>query len=147
MDWGNLMKQSVTVGAQSLWSGRHGCNKWSQYGCAIAMSYPEINLRHNGHWPLTCMFLSLDLQLMRFTYLARTPLTALICTGACDSSYTVRIFETATVSVYMRQKIYSHVNILIWHKREDIQLHTAWHNCSVRGCCNIRYPPLIHYTS
>ena len=36
------MKQSVTVGAQLLWSGRYGCNN-GRYGCTIVMSYIEIN--------------------------------------------------------------------------------------------------------
>ena len=38
VDWWNLMKQSVTVGAQLLWSGRYGCNN-GRYGCTIVMSY------------------------------------------------------------------------------------------------------------
>ena len=32
------MKQSVTVGAQLLSSGRYGCNN-GLYGCTIVMSY------------------------------------------------------------------------------------------------------------
>ena len=66
MDWWNLMKQSVTVGAQLLWSGRYGCNN-GRYGCTIVMSYIEINkavsqwlltfnLCVSVTWPLTCAF-------------------------------------------------------------------------------------------
>ena len=60
------MKQSLTVGAQLLWSGRCGCNN-SRYGCTIVMSYIEINkavsqwlltfnLCVSVTWPLTCAF-------------------------------------------------------------------------------------------
>ena len=60
------MKQSVTVGAQLLWGGRHGCNN-GRYGCTIVMSYIEINkavsqwlltfnLCVSVTWPLTCAF-------------------------------------------------------------------------------------------
>ena len=60
------MKQSVTVGAQLLWSGRYGCND-GRYGCTIVMSYIEINkavsqwlltfnLCVSVTWPLTCAF-------------------------------------------------------------------------------------------
>ena len=66
MDWWNLMKQSVTVGAQLLWSGRYGCNN-GRYGCTIVMSHIEINkavsqwlltfnLCVSVTWPLTCAF-------------------------------------------------------------------------------------------
>ena len=66
MDWWNLIKQSVTVGAQLLWSGRYGCNN-GRYGCTIVMSYIEINkavsqwlltfnLCVSVTWPLTCAF-------------------------------------------------------------------------------------------
>ena len=66
MDWWNLMKQSVTVGAQLLWSGRYGCNN-GRYGCTIVMSNIEINkavsqwlltfnLCVSVTWPLTCAF-------------------------------------------------------------------------------------------
>ena len=66
MDWWNLMKQSLTVGAQLLWSGRYGCNN-GRYGCTIVMSYIEINkavsqwlltfnLCVSVTWPLTCAF-------------------------------------------------------------------------------------------
>ena len=66
VDWWNLMKQSVTVGAQLLWSGRYGCNN-GRYGCTIVMSYIEINkavsqwlltfnLCVSVTWPLTCAF-------------------------------------------------------------------------------------------
>ena len=65
-DWRNLMKQSVTVGAQLLWGGRYGCNN-GRYGCTIVMSYIEINkavsqwlltfnLCVSVTWPLTCAF-------------------------------------------------------------------------------------------
>ena len=64
--WWNLMKQSLTVGAQLLWSGRYGCNN-GRYGCTIVMSYIEINkavsqwlltfnLCVSVTWPLTCAF-------------------------------------------------------------------------------------------
>ena len=60
------MKQSVTVGAQLLWSSRYGCNN-DRYGCTIVMSYIEINkavsqwlltfnLCVSATWPLTCAF-------------------------------------------------------------------------------------------
>ena len=60
------MKQSVTVDAQLLWSGRYGCNN-GRYGCTIVMSYIEINkavsqwlltfnLCVSVTWPLTCAF-------------------------------------------------------------------------------------------
>ena len=60
------MKQSVTVGAQLLWSSRYGCNN-GRYGCTIVMSYIEINktvsqwlltfnLCVSATWPLTCAF-------------------------------------------------------------------------------------------
>ena len=66
MDWWNLMKQSVTVGAQLLWSGRYGCNK-GHYAFTIVMSHIEINkavsqwlltfnLCVSVTWPLTCAF-------------------------------------------------------------------------------------------
>ena len=66
MDWRNLMKQSVTVGAQLLWGGRYGCNN-GRYGCTIVMSYIEINkavsqclltfnLCVSINSPLTCAF-------------------------------------------------------------------------------------------
>ena len=66
MDWRNLMKQSVTVGAQLLWGGCYGCNN-GRYGCTIVMSYIEINkavsqwlltfnLCVSVTWPLTCAF-------------------------------------------------------------------------------------------
>ena len=66
MDWRNLMKQSVTVGAQLLWGGRYGCNN-GRYGCTIVMSYIEINkavsqwlltfnLCVSVTWLLTCAF-------------------------------------------------------------------------------------------
>ena len=66
MDWWNLMKQSVTVGAQLLWGGCYGCNNGC-YGCTIVMSYIEINtavsqwlltfnLCVSVTWPLTCAF-------------------------------------------------------------------------------------------
>ena len=60
------MKQSVTVDAQLLWSGRYGCNN-GRYGCTIVMSYIEknkavsqwlltFNLCVSVTWPLTCAF-------------------------------------------------------------------------------------------
>ena len=60
------MKQSVTVGAKLLWSGRYGYNNGC-YGCTIVMPYTEINkavsqwlLTFNlcvyVTWPLTCAF-------------------------------------------------------------------------------------------
>ena len=60
------MKQSVTVGAQLLWSGRYSCNN-GRYGCTIVMSYIEVNkavsqwlltfnLCVSVIWPLTCAF-------------------------------------------------------------------------------------------
>ena len=60
------MKQSVTVGAQLLWSGCYGCNN-GRYGCTIVMSYIAINkavsqwlltfnLCVSVTWPLTCAF-------------------------------------------------------------------------------------------
>ena len=60
------MQQSLTVGAQLLWSGRYGCNN-GRYGCTIVMSYIEINkavsqwlltfnLCVSVTWPLTCAF-------------------------------------------------------------------------------------------
>ena len=66
MNWWNLVKQSGTVGAQLLWSGFYGCNNGC-YGCAIVMSYTEINkvvsqwlltfnLCVSVTWPLTCAF-------------------------------------------------------------------------------------------
>ena len=66
VDWRNLMKQSVTVGAQLLWGGHYGCNN-GRYGCTIVMSYIEINkavsqwlltfnLCVSVTWPLTCAF-------------------------------------------------------------------------------------------
>ena len=66
VDWRNLMKQSVTVGAQLLWGGRNGCNN-GRHGCTIVMSYIEINkavsqclltfnLCVSVTWPLTCAF-------------------------------------------------------------------------------------------
>ena len=66
MDWRNLIKQSVTVGAQLLWDGRYGCNN-GRYGCTIVMSYIEINkavsqwlltfnLCISVTWSLTCAF-------------------------------------------------------------------------------------------
>ena len=62
----NLIKQSVTVGAQLLWGGRYGCNN-GRYGCTIVTSYVEINkavsqwlltfnLCVSVTWPLTCAF-------------------------------------------------------------------------------------------
>ena len=36
------MKRSVTVCVQLLWGGRYGCDN-GRYGCAIVMSYTEIN--------------------------------------------------------------------------------------------------------
>ena len=62
----NLMKQSVTVGAQLLWGGRYGCNN-GRYGYTIVMSYIEINkavsqwlltfnLCVSVTWPYTCAF-------------------------------------------------------------------------------------------
>ena len=51
VDWWNLMKQSVTVGAQLLWSGRYGCNN-GRYGCTIVMSYIEMN-KAVSQWLLT----------------------------------------------------------------------------------------------
>ena len=51
VDWRNLMKQSVTVGAQLLWGGRYGCNN-GRYGCTIVMSYIEIN-KAVSQWLLT----------------------------------------------------------------------------------------------
>ena len=47
------MKQSVTVGAQLLSSGRYGCNN-GRYGCAIVMSYIEIN-------KASCVTMAVDL--------------------------------------------------------------------------------------
>ena len=66
MDWRNLIKQSVTVGAQLLWGGRYGCNN-GHYGCTIVMSHIEINkavsqwlltfnLCVSVTWTLTCAF-------------------------------------------------------------------------------------------
>ena len=66
VDWWNLMKQSINVGDQMLWSGRYGCNNGG-FGCTIVMSYIEINkavsqwlltfnLCVSGTWPLTCAF-------------------------------------------------------------------------------------------
>ena len=45
------MKQSLTVGAQLLWNGRYGYNN-DCYGCAIVMSYTEIN-KAVSRWLLT----------------------------------------------------------------------------------------------
>ena len=66
VDSRNLMKQSVTVGAQLLWGGRYGCNN-GRFGCTIVMSYIEINIAVwqwlltfnlcvSVTWPLTCAF-------------------------------------------------------------------------------------------
>ena len=66
VDWQNLMKQSVTIGAQLLSGGRYGCNN-GRYGCTIVMSYIEINkavsqwlltfnLCVSVTWLLTCAF-------------------------------------------------------------------------------------------
>ena len=83
VDWRNLMKRLVTVGAQLLWGGRYGCNN-GHYGCPIVMSYIEINkavsqwlltfnLCISVTWPLTCAF----------HIPCSTPLKSLICIGAC----------------------------------------------------------------
>ena len=89
MDWWNLMKQSVTVGAQLLWSGRYGCNN-GRYGCTIVMSYIEINkavsqwlltfnLCVSVTWPLTCAF---------HIPCTHTPESIDMHRGMCDKSLT-----------------------------------------------------------
>ena len=66
VDWWNLMKQSVTVGAQLSLGGHYGCNNGHD-GCDIVMSYTKINkavsqwlltlnLCVSVTWPLTCAF-------------------------------------------------------------------------------------------
>ena len=89
------MKQSVTVGAQLLWSGRYGCNN-GHYGCTIVMSYIEINkavsqwlltfnLCVSVTWPLTCAFH------MPCTH---TPEIIVMHRGMCDNPYvTVFVLE------------------------------------------------------
>ena len=81
VDWRNLMKQSVTVGAQLLWGGRYGCNN-ARYGCTIVMPYIEIN-KAVSQWLLTFNLCVSDIWPVHFTYIARTPLKLLICTWAC----------------------------------------------------------------
>ena len=79
------MKQSVTVAAQVLWSGRYGCDN-GRYGCAIVMSYTEINIAVSQWllsfnlwvsvtWPLTCAFHILGTQ---------TPEIVDMDRGVCD---------------------------------------------------------------
>ena len=88
VDWWNLMKQSVTVGAQLLWSGRYGCNN-GRYGCTIVMSYIEINkavsqwlltfnLCVSITWPLTCAF---------HIPCTHTPEIIDMHRGMCDNTY------------------------------------------------------------
>ena len=89
VDWWNLMKQSVTVGAQLLWSGCYGCNN-GRYGCTIVMSYIEtnkavsqwlltFNLCVSVTWPLTCAF---------HIPCTHTPEITDMHSGMCDNSPT-----------------------------------------------------------
>ena len=60
------------------------------YGCAIVMSYTEINTAVYGCWSLNCAFLSLhDLNCAIHIHIARTHLKLLIhvCTGACEMAH------------------------------------------------------------
>ena len=95
MDWWNLMKQSVTVGAQLLWSGRYGCNI-GRYGCTIVMSYIEINkavsqwlltfnLCVSVTWPLTCAF---------HIPCTHTPESIDMHRGMCDNIRTLWLLHT-----------------------------------------------------
>ena len=82
------MKQSITVGAHLLRSGRYGCNN-GRYGCTIVMSYIEINkavsqwlltlnLCVSVTWPLTCAF--------HIPY-THTPEIIDMHRGMCDKTY------------------------------------------------------------
>ena len=85
---------------ETCWNSNSATGGW--YGCAIVMSYIEINKAvSQWGWPLTCAFLSLDLKPVRFTYHARTPLKSLICTGAC----VINQFETYSVSMFLSRQI------------------------------------------
>ena len=99
------MKQSVTVGAQLLWSVRYGCNN-GRYGCTIVMSYIEINkavsqwlltfnLCVSVTWPLTCAF---------HIPCTHTPEIIDMHRGVCDNIIIpVSIYMCVVVHIYIRQ--------------------------------------------
>ena len=99
------MKQSVTVGAQLLWSGRYGCNN-GRYGCTIVMSYIEINkavsqwlltfnLCVSVTWPLTCAF---------HIPCTHTPEIIDMHRGVCDKTSEHTSWEKSTALEYCDQK-------------------------------------------
>ena len=127
MDWWNLMKQSVTVGAQLLWSGRYGCNK-RRYGCTIVMSYIEINkavsqwlltfnLCVSVIWPLTCAF---------HIPCTHTPEIIDMHRGMCDNICVCIAYMFGSKSFHMSQQIGSFsrifkksvVTLVFWNRRD-----------------------------
>ena len=89
VDWWNLMKQLVTVGAELFWSGRYGC-KNGRYGCAIVMSYTEIN-KDVSQWLLTInLCVSVIWPLSRAFHIpgTHTPEIIDMRRGVCDNGLT-----------------------------------------------------------
>ena len=114
MDWRNLMKQSVTVGADLLWGGRYGCNN-GRYGCTIVMSYIEINkavsqwlltfnLCVSVTWPLTCAF---------HIPCTHTPEIIDMHRGMCDNVYIYHTFV-----MYLKDQ--SLINMSYWSGKVNI---------------------------
>ena len=124
MDWRNLMKQSVTVGAQLLWGGRYGCNN-GRYGCTIVMSYIEINkavsqwlltfnLCVSVTWPLTCAF---------HIPCTHTPEIIDIHRGVCDNGCRPRPRWPSTAES-TRSRLTSQLELqtrFVWMEKSDVQ--------------------------
>ena len=82
------MKQSVTVDAQLLWSGRYGCNN-GRYGCTIVMSYIKKN-KAVSQWLLTfnlCVSVTWTLTCAFHIPCTHTPEIINMHRGVCDNIY------------------------------------------------------------
>ena len=98
------MKQSLTVGAQLLWSGRYVCNN-GRYGCTIVMSYIEIN-KAVSHWLLTfslCVSVTCPLTCAFHLPCTHTPEISDMHRGVCDNKIihdSVKIVLATNHSLY-----------------------------------------------
>ena len=130
VDWRNLMKQLVIVGAQLLWGGRYGCNNGC-YGCTIVMSYIEINkavsqwlLTFNlcvvsVTWPLSCAF---------HIPCIHTPEIIDMHRGVCDNCVNqfLRILYMYMIIIHILQHHRCQAPIgVLWSKTNELQFESA----------------------
>ena len=138
VNWWNLMKQSVTAGAQLLWGGRYGCNN-GHYGCTIVMSYIEINkavsqwlltfsLCVSVTWPLTCAF---------HISCTHTPEIIDMHRGVCDKLLDIRLLKCGVCEMVLL--VHSHIHCANFWRDNHIYCFMFYHLFFAKMGCASRH--------